>query len=192
MPARAQDATTPGHDPPGTPRSPVDEMDEVDLVDTDLRIPCPSRPCSPPRPLFRPLRGWIGGNPPVPAAHAAGYPLPPPSGLEIGSPHRPRRLTPPASLLRRFAAADWPLREGPRPPEQAARLQTGSGAPLVIRRTADITRHAALSPPFAHRAWRRTRPACGQGRGMSRGDWSGCALRARAALGSRLPPCPAC
>ena len=28
------------------------------LVHTDLRISCPSSPCRPPRPLFRPLRSW--------------------------------------------------------------------------------------------------------------------------------------
>jgi len=40
-----------------TARPRVDAMDEVDFVDSGLRISCPCRPCSPFRPLFRPLRG---------------------------------------------------------------------------------------------------------------------------------------
>ena len=59
----------------GHPR--VDAMDEVDSVDSDLGISCPSRPRSPFRPFFRHLRGCGWGDPPSPAAYAAGYALPP-------------------------------------------------------------------------------------------------------------------
>ena len=83
----------------------VDDMDEVDVVDSDLQIPCPRSPRSPHRPLFRHLRGWGEGIHAGPGGLRRRLGSFAPSGLWGGCGRLSRRLTPPAGFCRRLAAA---------------------------------------------------------------------------------------